>query len=51
MPKKNRCGQASVFTDSQLDKISNSLRKSRDKALFDALRYTGERGDRAAPMG
>lgn len=44
MPKKNRCGQASVFTDSQLDKISNSLRKIRDKALFDTLRYTGERG-------
>jgi integrase/recombinase XerD len=44
MPKKNRCGQASVFSDSQLDRISNGLRKNRDRALFDVLRYTGERG-------
>lgn len=44
MPKKNRRGQASTFSSQQLDKISNSLKKSRDKALFDMLRYTGERG-------
>jgi len=44
MPKNNGTGQSTIISEKDLNKMYTSLVTARDIALFNLLRYTGERG-------
>ena len=43
MPKVNRCGQASVWTDQDLIRFRRAIKNPRHLLMVDLLQYTGER--------